>query len=286
MKKTITLALALSCVLSLPAHAQVPGLPFSQTSAPLFTDSVNKQQHMVTGAVFRIICNDKRVMGTGFLHNSGDLITADHVVSGCQHIVFLQPDGSGGALVVGATIVAEDQELDLALLKPVTPLPDTPLALSPVVAPAPGSLVTTWGFPGGYGGVDPIVSVGYFSGSDLAPTPSGKQVKQWVVNAAFNHGNSGGPLIDAETGAVIGVVDNKIVPLSSSTLAALNAMSNNKFGMMYAGTQPDGKTVQISEAQVAAQVLFDLASQVQLVIGRAVPSTTVRDFLKAHGIDP
>lgn len=39
----------------------------------------------------------------------------------------------------------------------------------------------------------------------------------WFVNAAFNSGNSGGgPLIDAETRTVAGVVVSKLAPLSRS----------------------------------------------------------------------
>ncbi|WP_175796321.1 S1 family peptidase [Burkholderia anthina] len=285
MKKIISLALVITGALSLHAQAQAPGLPLPQASSPLFTDSISKQQHAVTGAVFLIGCNGTR-NGTGFLHRSGNLITADHVVKGCQDISVVRPDGPGRGLGIPASIVAEDGELDIVVLKPKIPLHDVPLELSTVDAPGPGSLVTTWGFPGGYYGFDPIVSVGYFSGSDLVRTSSGKLVKHWVVNAAFNRGNSGGPLIDVETGAVIGVVDSKIVPLSQQTHTALAALANEPSGVMYTATRSDGTPVQMTEAQVVQSVLSDLVLQLQLVIGTAVPSTTVREFLKQHGIDP
>lgn len=146
--------------------------------------------------------------------------------------------------------------------------------------------VSTWGFPGGYRGVIPMLSVGYLSGMDGRMLASGKLIQQWVVNAAFNSGNSGGPLIQIETGEVIGVVSSKLAPVSEQTMSILKILEIQKFGMQYEAKDANGQPISFSEAQLVGTVLEELRRQVQLVIGYAVRVEDMRTFLKARGIDP
>src|ERR1051326_6030418 len=53
------------------------------TSAPIDTDSAGKLGDIATHAVVRLLCLERNEVGTGFLHKSGNLITAAHVVRGC-----------------------------------------------------------------------------------------------------------------------------------------------------------------------------------------------------------
>ena len=76
----------------------------------------------------------------------------------------------------------------------------TPLEIASTNEFKIGTQVSTWGYPGGYFGLFPMLSVGYLAGIDAFQAKSGKIIKQWVVNAAFNGGNSGGPLIHIESG--------------------------------------------------------------------------------------
>jgi nitrate/nitrite transporter NarK len=117
-------------------------------------------------------------------------------------------------------------------------------------------------------------------------TDSGKIVVQYVVNAAFNSGNSGGPLIQIESGDVIGVVVSKLAPISPSTMSALKALQTTSSGFTYTVTAPDGTKSQLVEGQVIAMVLDDLRKQVQLVIGRAGMIGDLRSFLTANKITP
>lgn len=149
-----------------------------------------------------------------------------------------------------------------------------------------GSQVSTWGFPGGYRGRSPLLSVGYLAGMDGRKLPNGNIVKRWVVNAAFNLGNSGGPLIDIEDGSVMGVVSSKLAPVPADVESAMKALTTQNFGMQYTATRPDGSTFKISEGQVVAMVLEHLRNQTQLVIGHAVLLDDVRSFLKQHGVQP
>ena len=115
---------------------------------------------------------------------------------------------------------------------------------------------------------------------------NGNQVIRWVVNAAFNSGNSGGPLILIETGEVIGVVSSKLAPISQFAEQALTAMEANSSGVCYTQTLSDGTVRQLVEGQVIAMILNELRSQVQLVIGYAVLLDDLRSFLSANGLTP
>jgi hypothetical protein len=122
------------------------------------------------------------------------------------------------------------------------------------------------------------LSVGYLSGLQAIKTKSGGIVRQWIVNAAFNRANSGGPMLHIETGEVIGVVSSKLAPISNTAASALEALSKQGAGFMYPGTLPDGTKKDFSEGQVVGMVLDELRNQVQLVIGQAVLLEDLRNF--------
>jgi hypothetical protein len=252
------------------------------TSAPIDTDSAGKLGDIATHAVIRLICVDRNSVGTGFLHKSGNLITADHVVRGCAQPVMVMPNGT----LTPVTTIATDQDHDLALVKPSQPITAKPLEISAADDIKIGTQVSTWGFPGGYNGLSPMLSVGYLAGIDAYKTNSGAIIRKWVVNAAFNGGNSGGPLIQIETGAVFGVVSSKLAPISPDAAAILKILESQQFGMQYEGKKADGTPIKFSEAQLVGMVLNELRNQVQLVIGQAVLREDLIAFLKANKTDP
>lgn len=254
------------------------------TSAPLTTDSAGKQADAAKHGVLRVVCRSTGLGGTGFLHNSGAVLTAAHVVAGCQPKDLLLLTSSGQSF--GVSNVVADGAKDLALLRPVPALPGSPLTISSIAVPVIGAQVTTWGFPGGYDGLAPLLSVGYLSGVQEFPTASGTTVHRWVVNAAFNGGNSGGPLLSVEDGRVIGVVSSKLAPLPPFLAQVLKVLGEQKSGMQYGLTRPDGSNTSVSEAQLVAEVLNYLRSQVQLVIGYSVTTKDLSEFLKANAIAP
>src|SRR4051794_33096316 len=106
-------------------------------------------------------------------------------VGKCKNPAMITPTGAGAPV----TILASDHDHDLALLKPGVPISATPLPIAENDDIKVGTQVSTWGFPAGYNGFSPILSVGYLSGIDATRMNSGTIVKQWVVNAAFNGGN-------------------------------------------------------------------------------------------------
>jgi hypothetical protein len=252
------------------------------TAAPIDTDSAGRLGDIAIHAVIRLLCLERGAVGTSFLHKSGNLITADHVVRGCNNPQMVLPDGK----LASVTIIAGDQDLDLAIVKPGAAIAAKPLEIALANDFKVGTQVSTWGFPGGYRGLSPILSVGYLSGIDAYPTSSGKIIRKWVVNAAFNGGNSGGPLIHIETGAVFGVVSSKLAPISQETAHILNLLEKQTSGFVYTGKTSDGKDITFTEGQLIGKVLNELRAQVQLVIGQAVLREDLVAFLKANKLEP
>lgn len=125
--------------------------------------------------------------GTAFVVDGGLLVTNAHVIEGAALVEAVFTDGR-----VPCTVVSEDDVLDLASLACETGVHEgLPLADR---LPEIGADVTVVGFPGGSAYL--VATRGIISAPD---------VDGYVrTDAALNHGNSGGPLLD-DQGTVIGV---------------------------------------------------------------------------------
>jgi S1-C subfamily serine protease len=248
----------------------------------IYVNPAAKSQDIAKESVVRIICYLSNRLGTGFFHKSGKFITAAHVVEGCPTPIVILTNGKK----VLASVQTIDNALDLALVVPLEPVAIASFEVSKVEAVPIGTQVITWGYPAGYTGVAPLLSAGYLAGVDTLVSVTQERVTKWVVNGAFNSGNSGGPLLQADTGQVIGVVSSKLAPISQASQSALQALQNQGSGLVYPGVGPKGLIVDITEAQVVAQILNELRSQVQLVIGYAVFTKDLKKFLLSHDIEP
>ena len=256
-----------------PAAVMVPALSAGETY------DVAKQ------AVVRVLCLTIE-RGTGFLHASGRVITAAHVVKDCTPKDLLVKTADGRVIDIDA--IEADETKDLALLRPHVSIGDSGLTVAASSDIAVGAPVTTWGFPAGYNGSTPLLAVGYLAGRDDVKVRGSDEKPQtrWVVNGAFNSGNSGGPVIDIEHQAVIGVVLGKIAPLPRDIEWALETAANERGGLGTTYTFPDGSKQEITQGQMIGVVLKYLRSQTQLVIGYAATLDDLRDFLAENGIEP
>lgn len=250
-------------------------------AAPIDSDSAGRGGAVATQACMRVICHTTNSVGTGFLHKSGRVITAEHVVRGCTAPELLLAN----LTTVKAKVVAVDNVLDLAILEPEISISAPSMTLSGGSNFAVGAHVSTWGYPGGYQGAAPMLSAGYLAAMD-AHLIAGRQISKWVVNAAFNSGNSGGPLLLIETGEVIGVVSSKLAPISAAAQQALAVLESNTSGICFEQRLSDGSTRTLVESQIVAMIMNELRGQVQLVIGYAVLLDDLRGFLTSNGIAP
>ena len=273
----------LSCVL-LFSGCTSSSLVYPVKNTQMMTVPPSSSGQVAVSSVFRILWPKGEKGGSAFLHKSGKVITAAHIVEGASaNEVFLR---TARGKVIKIRKIVMDIDLDLALLTPESKLTGNCFLISSESQYTIGNQIVIWGYPDGYGSNLPLLSVGYISGQDQVQSKSGKPIKRLVVNGAINLGNSGGPLIHVESGEVIGVVSSKLAPMPKYIEDALEALKHNNAITVFKRTMSDGSKVKMSTAQVAAEVLQYLRSQVQLVIGHAVLVGDIRTFLKDNSIDP
>jgi S1-C subfamily serine protease len=240
-------------------------------------DAAGPVQRAAIGSVFLMHCPNAMSKGTGFLLKSGLIVTNAHVVAGCdaQQMVAVSSRGS----VIHFSKMVTDGVKDLALLRPTEPLKGG-LELGPEQDPQVGTSVSTWGYPLTYNGPPPLLSVGYVAGfTNEREQPGSQPVKHLIVNGAFNPGNSGGPLFLSKDNKVIGVVVAKFHLYPPIVKEAITALSNNKSGLMYGGTDEHGAQVQFSEGQIVGMVLEQFYKTTQVMIGEAISLSELSAFI-------
>ena len=144
----------------------------------------------------------RTALGSGFvIDRTGHIVTNYHVVEGAEEVAV---NFSSGDEQVPATVVGVDPSTDLAVLKvDVSGSALTPLPLGDSDGVEVGDPVVAIGNPFG---LERTVTAGIVSALQREITaPNGFTIDHAIqTDASINHGNSGGPLLDAQ-GEVIGV---------------------------------------------------------------------------------
>ncbi len=177
--------------------------------------------------------------GTGFVVGDGNLVVTNaHVLpvssgTGVELRLVVQADGGlNGMETRSASVVSVDTAHDLALLKIEGPaLPALVIASSRDIHE--GLSIAFIGFPiGGALGFRPVTHRGIISSitAIALPMPAAKQLNEKAINrlrsgsfdvyqldATAYPGNSGGPVLDSETGAVVGVINLVLVKGTKET---------------------------------------------------------------------
>ena len=144
--------------------------------------------------------------GTGFfIADDGSLLTAAHVVTECARTAIL----SSFVKPTAANIIASDARQDIALLRAphLHPPGILPLGLPPG---QPGShRLVVLGYPASAGPIIPAETWATLE-NDKFPAATGKDTDPreviWIEAAAVTHGFSGGPILDADNGTVVGLI--------------------------------------------------------------------------------
>lgn len=148
--------------------------------------------------------------GSGLIFSEkGFILTNAHVVEDANKVTVTLTDGR----VYVCQVMGSDEIVDIAVLKIIdrdssagSTIPDLPVAkLGDSDKLSVGKIVIAVGSPGG---LDNTVTMGIISGLERSSTIVGiphKKVDYIQTDAAINPGNSGGPLIDVESGQVIGI---------------------------------------------------------------------------------
>jgi S1-C subfamily serine protease len=265
------------------AFSQTTSVPTS-VDAKLLLDAAGPQQRESLNAIYLIACPDVGI-GSGFLLETGIVVTNSHVVATCTENTLFGISTANKQVKFSRVI--KDTNRDLALLIPTENLPNG-LKLTAADNPAPpGTPVTTWGYPFAYNGTSPLLSVGYVSGFRAAAPDDGKgkAIKHIIVNGAFNHGNSGGPLLIAQHNQVIGIVVLTYNFYPATLKKLIDQLSTQQMGMQWTFTQPDGSKKNVSEAQITAAILDEFYQKTQVMIGEAVAASELAAMLKEHAYE-
>ena len=201
--------------------------------------------------------------GSGFVYDkAGHVVTNHHVVDGAStaRVSFANGD------TYDATVVGTDPSTDLAVLKVDAPASVlTPLSLADSSDLAVGDGVVAIGSPFG---LEQTVTAGIVSALERQmEAPNGFTINDSIqTDAAINHGNSGGPLLDLE-GHVVGVN------------AQISSESGGNDGVGFAIPSNTVKTI-------VSQILSDGAVEhAYLGVGVAtIPASATRALDSAAGV--
>jgi S1-C subfamily serine protease len=194
-----------------PAAASVPGRALSindiyRRAAPgvvqvTSTTVVNVPADSFFGNPFLPQRQQEQSLGSGFVvDKAGHIVTNYHVIEGAKQVRVSFSNG----VSMKATVQGSDPSSDLAVLKiDASSRALTPLPLGNSDQMQVGDPVVAIGNPFG---LDRTVTAGIVSAIQRAITaPNGYTIDHVIqTDAAINHGNSGGPLLDRR-GEVIGV---------------------------------------------------------------------------------
>jgi 2-alkenal reductase len=203
--------LASKTVPAAPANNLSPAQAFTINTTDIQTN-VTQAAQRVGPAVVTVIgtlpgqmtvfgpTGDQTVSGSGvFVSADGYILTNNHVVEGTQTVNIILSDGSQEK----AVIVGTDPYSDIAVLKAEGKVPAV-AALGNSDKLDPGESVLAIGSP--LGNFKNTVTVGVVSATGrVIDTGNGYQIENLIqTDAAINHGNSGGPLVNL-AGEVIGI---------------------------------------------------------------------------------
>jgi putative serine protease PepD len=236
--------------------------------------------------------------GSGFvLDTEGHIVTNAHVVDGASSLRVRFADGSE----VAATLVGTDPSTDLAVIDVDVPASKlTPLELADKSTVEVGDAVVAIGSPFGLEGT---ITTGIVSALDRTiEAPNGYAIDGAIqTDAAINHGNSGGPLLDA-AGDVIGVnaqiasesggndgvgfaIGAATVKKVATKLAAGEAVDHAYLGVSLQDADSGARVAGVTAGGPAASAGVRVGDVIVAIGGDAVASTDdVRAAIDAHGV--
>ncbi len=218
--------------------------------------------------------------GTGFeIDTKGDILTAAHVVDGATSIKVKFQDGSTAT----ASLVGTDKSTDTGVIHVDVPASKLhPLRLGSSSSVQPGQSVVAIGSPFS---LPETMTAGIVSATGRSITaPNGFSIDGAIqTDAAINHGNSGGPLIDTATNTVIGINDQILnagdtndnagvgfsVPIDASKAVANTLIAGGTVKHAYVGVRVESVS---NGAKVTLVVSGSPASKAGLKSGDVITS--------------
>ena len=228
--------------------------------------------------------------GTGFeIDKDGNILTAQHVVANSTAITVTFRDGS----TAKAAVVGVDKSTDTAVIHVDVPSSKLhPLALGDSSSVEPGQSVVAIGSPFS---LPETMTAGIVSATNRTITAPNKFSITGAIqtDAAINHGNSGGPLIDTATNTVIGINDQIetdtndnagigfAVPINSAKSVAQTLIAGGTVRHAYVGVliKPVSGGAQITEIKKGSP-----AAKAGLKVGDVVTAFNGNDINSADDL--
>jgi putative serine protease PepD len=239
----------------------------------------------------------QQALGSGWVYDAkGNIVTNQHVVDGATSIKVKFIDGT----TVKATLVGSDPSTDLAVIHVDAPASElTPLAVADSSKVAVGDGVVAIGSP--FGLEDSVTSGIVSALHRQISSPNNFTIDDSIqTDAAINHGNSGGPLLNAQ-GKVIGVNaqiesgsggnDGVGLAIPSNTVRSIASqlISNGKaqhafLGVVLSDSSSGGAKVgQVRPGTPAATAGLRAGDVVTAVAGKSIASASeLRAAINAH----
>jgi putative serine protease PepD len=241
--------------------------PASNGSALSVSALYDRVHHGVV--TVKVTTSQGEALGSGFVIDSdGHIVTNDHVVEGATSISVEFANGAS----YDAQLVGADPSTDVAAIKVNAPSSElTPLQLGDSGTVQVGDAVVAIGSPLG---LDETVTSGIVSALHRTITsPNNFAINDAIqTDAAINHGNSGGPLLNL-TGQVIGI-NSQIDSDSGGNDGIGFAVPSNTVKSVAAQLMASGK-VEHAYLGVAVATIDDQAAA-QLRVPAGVEVTQVR----------
>lgn len=253
-----------------------------QISTEWILDAVGDTGRSAVSSVYMIFCLRTSSKGSGFLLRNGLIVTNEHVIRGCTENEIEAVSAYGDRVRI--TQLWIDRDRDIAVLRPAVAITGG-LNIADTSDLKIGESVSTWGYPLGYNGPAPLLSVGYLAGFKSYQVGSSHK-KHLVVNGAFNSGNSGGALLRSSDSKIIGIVVSKHAPISEYHQSAIEALSTNSSGVVFTATSGNGETRSFVETQIVAELLVHMRNLTQVMIGEAVAIEELTTMLCEIDLSP
>jgi S1-C subfamily serine protease len=214
----------------------------------------------------------KRALGSGFvIDKAGHVVTNYHVIEGASKVEV----SFSGNDEMPATVIGRDPSTDIAVLriKRAQGRALTPLELGNSDVVRVGDAVVAIGNPFG---LERTVTAGIVSALQREITaPNGFAIDRVIqTDAAINHGNSGGPLLNAD-GRVIGV-NSQIESDSGGNVGIGFAVPINTVKDVVSQLLESGKVDHAYIGVEMATITSELASNVRLPVDQGVLIQRVR----------
>ncbi|MFU0784247.1 MAG: Peptidase S1 and S6 chymotrypsin/Hap [Thermoanaerobacterium thermosaccharolyticum] len=235
------------------------------------------------------------VSGSGFLYDTnGDIITNAHVVNGASTAKVKTYDGKE----YNGTVIGKGEDIDVALINVPELAGKTPVKISSRKGEV-GDPVIAMGSPLG---LQNTVTTGIISGVDRDFTIAPYVYKGvYQISAPISPGSSGGPLLDQNTGEVLGVNSagtiegvigfsipiNQVLPLVENWAKNSSKPQTNEYAVDSTEQLDNGQSIK-EEAEALVQYFYQCINSQDYVTAYSLlgsdwqSGTTYQDFRNGY----